>query len=110
MVKPVDVTTALQQARWPRLLNRALAAEYCGIGLDTFNANVDRGALPRPLQLPTGAMLWDRTELDAAIDVLKATRCSGSAEDINDVRATPYEAYKAASKRERSRGSAKRRP
>jgi predicted DNA-binding transcriptional regulator AlpA len=107
MTMPVDVTTALQQARWPRLLNRALAAEYCGIGLDTFNANVHRGAFPQPLQLPTGAVLWDRTELDAAIDVLKAGRCS--VEDINDVRATPYEAYKAASQKERIRGSAKRR-
>jgi hypothetical protein len=74
------------------LLNRALAAEYCGVGVDTFNANVDRGALPRPFHLPTGAMLWDRTELDAAIDLLKTGRLE-------------YEAFK----RERLRGATKRR-
>jgi hypothetical protein len=103
MTKPVDVTTALQQARWPRLLNRALAAEYCGVGIDTFNANVDRGALPRPLELPTGAMLWDRAELDGAIDLLKTGRRPVE-ESISNVR-QEYEAFKM----ERCRGAAKRR-
>jgi predicted DNA-binding transcriptional regulator AlpA len=84
------------------LLNRALAAEYCGVGIDTFNANVDRGALPRPLQLPTGAMLWDRAELDAAIDLLKTGR--RPVEEIGNVR-EDYEAFK----RERLRGATKRR-
>src|SRR6516165_6224004 len=98
-----DMTTALQQGRWPRLLNRAVAAEYCGVGVDTFNANVDRGALPRPLHLPTGAVLWDRTELDAAIDLLKTGRRPVE-EDIGNVR-KEYEAFK----RERFRGATKRR-
>jgi predicted DNA-binding transcriptional regulator AlpA len=85
------------------LLNRALAAEYCGVAVDTFNANVDRGALPRPLQLPTGAMLWDRAELDAAIDLLKTGRRPAE-ESIGNVR-EKYEAFK----RERLRGATKRR-
>jgi predicted DNA-binding transcriptional regulator AlpA len=95
--------TALQEGRWPRLLNRAAAAEYCGVGIDTFNANVDRGALPLPLQLPTGSVLWDRTELDAAIDLLKTGRRPAK-EDFEDVR-SEYEAFK----KERSRGATKRR-
>ena len=95
--------TALQEGRWPRLLNRALAAEYCGVGVDTFNANVDRGALPRPFQLPTGATLWDRTELDAAIDLLKTGRRPVE-EDIGNVR-EEYEVFK----RERFRVATKRR-
>ena len=106
-IRPTDIygcalsENAIQ--RWPRLLNRALAAEYCGVGIDTFNANVDRGALPRPFQLPTGAMLWDRTELDAAIDLLKTGRRPVE-EDIGNVR-EEYEAFK----RERFRGATKRR-
>jgi predicted DNA-binding transcriptional regulator AlpA len=100
MTKP---STALQEGRWPRLLNRAVAAEYCGVGIDTFNANVDRGALPRPLQLPTGAVLWDRAELDGAIDLLKTGR-DPAEETIGNVREA-YEAFK----RERRRGAAKRR-
>jgi hypothetical protein len=87
--------------RWPRLLNRALAAEYCGVGIDTFNANVDRDALPRPLQLPTGSLMWDRLELDAAIDLLKTGRRSVE-ESIGNVR-EEYETFK----RERRRGAAK---
>jgi predicted DNA-binding transcriptional regulator AlpA len=83
------------------LLNRALAAEYCGISITTLTANVDRGALPRPLHLPTGAMLWDRAELDAAIDLLKTGRRS-TEEDFGNVR-EQYEAFK------RFRGATKRR-
>ena len=98
-----DTITALQEGRWPRLLNRAVAAEYCGVGVDTFNANVDRGALPGPLQLPTGVTLWDRTELDGAIDLLKTGRRPAK-EDFEDVR-SEYEAFK----KERSRGATKRR-
>lgn len=59
------------EGRWPRCLTRALAAEYCSISVSTFNENMNRGAFPQPFVLPTGSMLWDRLELDAAIEALK---------------------------------------
>jgi hypothetical protein len=48
-------------------------------------------------------VLWDRTELDAAIDLLKTGRRPAK-EDFEDVR-SEYEAFK----KERSRGTTKRR-
>lgn len=64
-------TGCAHDARWPRCLTRALAAEYCSVSVTTFDENMKKGAFPQPFQLPTGMLLWDRADLDAAIDALK---------------------------------------
>jgi len=52
----------------PRLLNRELAAAYCGVSTGTFDAMVEEGFYPRALRVPGRRLLqWDRDELDAAI-------------------------------------------
>ncbi len=81
MTAPID--HELHLGRWPRCLNRNAAAQYCGMGITTFTQNVDKGALPKPFQMPTGILLWDRIELDAAIDILKTGRVSAEPRVIN---------------------------
>jgi predicted DNA-binding transcriptional regulator AlpA len=84
MTKYFDMTNAMQEGRWPRCLPRALAAAYLGMSTDTFDANVDRGALPQPFKMPTGMWLWDRADLDTAIDILKTGRSPN--EEVRNVR------------------------
>ncbi|MDR3438997.1 hypothetical protein [Telmatospirillum sp.] len=55
-------------AALPRLMNREIAAAYCGVSPGTFDAQVEDGTYPAPL--PSDGhrnVLWDREELDAAI-------------------------------------------
>lgn len=50
-------------ARWPRLLDRQDAAEYCGVSVNHFLTHVPVG--PR---LIGSKKLWDRKEIDAWLD------------------------------------------
>lgn len=53
-----------------RGLSRDVAAGYVGIGTTFFDQQVAMGKLPKPFKL--GARrLWDRNDLDVAIDNLK---------------------------------------
>ena len=53
----------------PRLLRRGRAADYCDVSEPTFRKFVAEGLLPPPRQL-NGMELWDRVDLDRAIDAL----------------------------------------
>lgn len=53
----------------PRLLGRADAAHYLGIGPTLFDGLVCQGLMPRPKQIGK-RRLWDIRELDEAIDEL----------------------------------------
>lgn len=67
----------------PRCLSREGAALYVGISVRFFDDLVDDGRMPRPKVL--GARkLWDRFELDAAIEGLPVdgAKDSGSWEDV----------------------------
>lgn len=75
--------------RWPRCLTRALAAEYCSVSVSTFDENMKKGAFPQPFQLPTGMLLWDRADLDAAIDALKNGTSVVSMQGVRSVRKPP---------------------
>lgn len=56
---------------WPRYMQRATAIRYCDMSESTFSENVRRGALPQPLQVPSGMLLWDREDIDAALQRYK---------------------------------------
>lgn len=49
--------------RWPRLLDRRGAAEYCGVSVNTFLARV-----PVPAVEIGTKRLWDRHAIDAWLD------------------------------------------
>lgn len=53
----------------PRLLSKARAAAYCGLSPARFDRWRKDGMMPGPLP---GTSRWDRAEIDAAIENLKA--------------------------------------
>lgn len=54
---------------WPRGLRREQAATYVGVSPSTFDTLVADGLMPQPKRL-RGCVIWDRKELDAALDNL----------------------------------------
>lgn len=62
---------------WPRLMRADMAAAYVGVGRETFMGEVERGVWPRAIERKgTGEKrplkMWDRRDLDAAVDRLRA--------------------------------------
>jgi len=53
----------------PRCLDRLEAAAYVGVGETTFDVMVGKGSMP-PARKAEGRLVWDRLELDRAIDAL----------------------------------------
>lgn len=56
-------------ARWPRMMKRKTAAEYCDLSESAFEREVLRGTLPCAITLGSRDH-WDRQALDAALNVL----------------------------------------
>lgn len=56
-------------ARWPRLMKRKTAAEYCDMSETAFQGEVLNGRLPCSILLGKREH-WDRSALDAAINKL----------------------------------------
>lgn len=56
---------------WPRYMQRATALAYCDMSESTFNENMRQGAIPLPLKVPSGMLLWDREDIDAALQSYK---------------------------------------
>ena len=54
----------------PRLLKQTDAATYLGVSRTQFLADVDAGHWPKPLIRRGHTVLWDRAQLDAAIDAI----------------------------------------
>jgi predicted DNA-binding transcriptional regulator AlpA len=54
----------------PRLLRRADAAYYVGVGVTLFDTLVTSGLLPSPKAIGKKRVAWDMRELDRAIDEL----------------------------------------
>lgn len=65
--------------RWPRLMKRKTAAEYCDLSEAAFEREVMRARFPSGITIG-GRDHWDRNALDAAI-----TRLSGGS-DVPDYR------------------------
>ncbi len=53
---------------WPRLLNRRMAAAYCGVCPNTFDRLVKEGVYPKPREGLGRKKTWDRLAIDAKID------------------------------------------
>lgn len=53
---------------WPRLLNRRMAAAYCGVCENTFDRLVKEGVLPKSRAGLGRKKTWDRLAIDAKID------------------------------------------
>lgn len=54
---------------WPRRLSKKLAAEYMGVGVDTFEVRVEAGIYPKPIREPNlKRVFWDRVLLDRLVD------------------------------------------
>lgn len=53
----------------PRGLSREVAAGYVGVSPSLFTMMVEDGRMPRP-RIANARRIWDRHELDAAIDAL----------------------------------------
>lgn len=54
-------------ARYPRLMTREDAAEYCRLSMQGFSQWVKIGRLPGPIP---GTTRWDLKAIDAALDLL----------------------------------------
>lgn len=68
----------------PRMLSREQAAAYAGLSTRTFDILVKDGRMPKPKRPIDSRVLWDRHQLDRAID-----RWQGEAEDDVDDRWNP---------------------
>ena len=55
----------------PRLLSRADAARYVGVKTTLFDDLVRKGVMPKPKAMGERRVVWDRCELDKAIDELQ---------------------------------------
>lgn len=73
-------------ARWPRLMKRRTAAEYCDLSETAFEGEVLAGKLPAPITIGRRDH-WDRLALDKAINHLTG------AIDEPDYRAKHKEQY-----------------
>lgn len=53
--------------RWPRMLKRQTAAEYCDMSVAAFEREIVAGRLPSPVMLG-GREHWCKNALDKALD------------------------------------------
>tara|TARA_R100001509_G_scaffold156293_1_gene119445 strand:- start:608 stop:808 length:201 start_codon:yes stop_codon:yes gene_type:complete len=54
----------------PRCLNKAEAARYVGVSINTFHKLVADGQAPKPIQITEKRLVWDKKRLDEYIDNL----------------------------------------
>lgn len=67
--RPMSKIPTASKAMPPRLLGVNEASRYWGISRNTFLKLVNLGVAPPPLHIPeTGRVLYDRVQLDAAIE------------------------------------------
>lgn len=55
--------------RWPRMMKRKTAAEYCDLSESAFENEVAQGRLPSPIMLG-GREHWSQLALDRALAIL----------------------------------------
>ena len=65
----------------PRMMRRERAAAYLDISTGQLDKFVAEGILPKPTRIKN-VLAWDRADLDAAIDDIKAL---GAQADVNTV-------------------------
>ena len=65
--QPGDSRSRIPYGAWPRGLNLAQAAVYCGVSSTKFRAEIDAGVWPKP-ETRGGRRGWDRHAIDRAWD------------------------------------------
>ena len=75
--KPLSDEITVQHRRAPAGLSREDAAHYVGVSSCAFDGLVERGLMPKPLDLGIRRNVWNVRALDAALD-----RLAGLSEDI----------------------------
>lgn len=63
------MATRAQPARWPEMMTQRDAAEYCGLSIAKFEAQVHAGILPMPVPFG-GVERWRKYSIDKALDVM----------------------------------------
>jgi hypothetical protein len=65
----------------PRLLTKAQAASYCGMGIESFTVNCE----VKPIRVRSGArgLRWDIQDLDKWIDRLKENSSTDSEKNVD---------------------------
>jgi predicted DNA-binding transcriptional regulator AlpA len=66
----------------PRCLRREAAASYVGVSPNTFDDWISEGWMPEPRTIG-GCKLWDRRQLDAALDALFERKPRSPWDDTN---------------------------
>lgn len=56
-------------ARWPEMMVKTVAAEYCGLSVATFEREYLSGRLPMPIEFG-GKDRWRKAAIDKALDHL----------------------------------------
>lgn len=74
-------------ARWPAMMKRKTAAEYCDMSEAAFEREIIAGRLPASLMFG-GREHWRKDALDAAFE-----RLSGGEEELPDYRRKAMEKY-----------------
>lgn len=69
--------------RWPRMLTRKDAAEYCGVSIPSFEREISLGRLPMPVKLGNRDH-WCIKGLDAALD--RITNANDEPDYIKDMK------------------------
>ena len=65
---------------WPRLMARSIAAAYCGVSAN----NIEKVFGVSPIRLNTRRVLYDRLDIDAAIDLRKGTPSTKTGSEWDD--------------------------
>lgn len=65
--------------RWPRGLNRKLAAGYSGVSLSIWDKLVASGEMPQPKKV-YGRIIWDKLAIDRSFELLDG----GTATPVED--------------------------
>jgi len=74
-----------QLAYPPRAMRAETAAAYLSMSRAFFLELVNEGLMPKPVRI-RGAVTWDRIELDAAYEDLKANRINTVDERLRELR------------------------
>jgi hypothetical protein len=69
------------KARWPGIMSRATAAEYCDLTVHGFDDWVRKGRLPQPIP---GTKRWSRIQIDRFVDTLVGGAADGGSSPVLD--------------------------
>ena len=69
--------TARIPEAWPRLMSEPIAARYVSASKSSFRRYVRQGVFPDSIRISPGKVVWDREDIDRAIELLKGNSSEG---------------------------------